>query len=551
MRGLTILIACPGAGKTRIVGARTALLSAELERTNWAGVAAITFTKSAADEIRNVHSKIAGRDIRSPHYIGTLDSFLYRYIFNPFAHLVLGKPDRPAELVPPNSNRLNNLFRGYKYAALHGISKEKYTYRATGEIRPSSSKLELATAVRVMKEEMWNRNISTIQDAAYFTLLALRAKPRLRILLARRFPFIMIDEVQDCSDVQMAIVDELVSGGHQELMLVGDPFQAIYQFREAEPKLLLEKAKDKKWNAVTLPDTHRCRPQIVKLINATVCNTDPSRRYLRSAYTDFEGAVRIVEANEPRAIAEVFIEHCNEAGLIPSASESAIIYAAHSSKMSREKVQRNDIEKLFQSARRELHVAFPLAKQQMLLGRNADALNEAIELFCWLLHNQSSYEATRQKLDTEFLKTLTPKIWSFCKNLPDTGLPLSEWIVQTNTMLNHFLHELGMKESFEIQLSRQVGAKKAAPLRSLLVGDGDYATDLPLTVVNVHQVKGRTFKAVLVYLEHGSQKMLSGNNLIKLLSGTKPFDKMTEKDRCIYVAITRAERLLCFCWRCS
>ena len=33
---------------------------------------------------------------------------------------------------------------------------------------------------------------------------------------------------------------------------------------------------------------------------------------------------------------------------------------------------------------------------------------------------------------------------------------------------------------------------------------------------------------------------------MKLLSGKKPFAKMSEYDRCLYVAITRGEQLLCF-----
>ena len=48
-----------------------------------------------------------------------------------------------------------------------------------------------------------------------------------------------------------------------------------------------------------------------------------------------------------------------------------------------------------------------------------------------------------------------------------------------------------------MHLSAQVGDKKEIPLKTLLVGESDYATGLPVTVANVHQMKGRTFKAVL------------------------------------------------------
>ncbi len=546
LRGSTVLVACPGAGKTRIVGARASLLSAELDLSGWAGVAAITFTKAAAEEIRSVYHHIFGSDVQPPHYIGTLDSFLYRYIFNPFGHLVLGKPEQPAELVPPKSDRLDNVFRGYQYAALHGVPKDKYTYRATGEIRPVSQKPALSNAVATMKKQMKLRNLATIQDADFFALQVLRARPKVAKLIARRFPFIMVDEAQDCSDVQMAIVDELTSSGHKEIMLVGDPFQAIYQFREAEPKLLLEKTRDKKWKSYPLPDTHRCRSEIVRFINATVCEKDPARRYLRAASADVQGAVRVIDVDDPKQIGEAFIAECYAHGISAIEKDVAIIYGSHTSKMSRERVQRDQIEKLFQTLNREHHAALAVATQQVLLGKPADALKKATELFCWLLYNKSTHEVQRQRIGMERLHTLTPGIWKFCKNLPDAGLVLSEWIAWSNRKLDAFLREHRIDRGFQMHLSAQVGDKKEIPLKTLLVGESDYATGLPVTVANVHQMKGRTFKAVLVYLEKGEQKMLSSGNLMKLLSGKKPFAKMSEYDRCLYVAITRGEQLLCF-----
>ena len=61
--------------------------------------------------------------------------------------------------------------------------------------------------------------------------------------LARRFPVVMVDEAQDTSRVQMRILDALIAAGLGEVMLVGDPYQAIYEWRDAEPRLFEEHRK--------------------------------------------------------------------------------------------------------------------------------------------------------------------------------------------------------------------------------------------------------------------------------------------------------------------
>lgn len=53
--------------------------------------------------------------------------------------------------------------------------------------------------------------------------------------LARRWPVAMIDEFQDTDDIQYEIFRQVYSGpGEQSLLFIGDPKQAIYQFRGAD-----------------------------------------------------------------------------------------------------------------------------------------------------------------------------------------------------------------------------------------------------------------------------------------------------------------------------
>ncbi|MBN2266822.1 MAG: UvrD-helicase domain-containing protein [Candidatus Babeliaceae bacterium] len=81
------LRACPGSGKTEVVG-----LKAAHEIKSWPypsrGIAVLTFTNNAANEIAERITQFAGvNGTAYPHFVGTIDSWFHGYVANPFAHM--------------------------------------------------------------------------------------------------------------------------------------------------------------------------------------------------------------------------------------------------------------------------------------------------------------------------------------------------------------------------------------------------------------------------------------------------------------------------------
>jgi len=74
-----LVLAAPGSGKTWLV-AEAIRQALEQEPDN--GIAALSFTNVAGEEIR----RAVGYELGHPHYVGTIDSFMYRYITRPFGH---------------------------------------------------------------------------------------------------------------------------------------------------------------------------------------------------------------------------------------------------------------------------------------------------------------------------------------------------------------------------------------------------------------------------------------------------------------------------------
>ena len=114
--------------------------------------------------------------------------------------------------------------------------------------------------------------------------------------LASRYKEVMVDEYQDTNDLQNAIFSAL-SGGGQNLFLVGDVKQSIYRFRHANP-LNFIKMRDsfpdydgEHYPAkITLSGNFRSRPQICNFVNYffdTLMTKEASQiDYLKSDWLD-------------------------------------------------------------------------------------------------------------------------------------------------------------------------------------------------------------------------------------------------------------------------
>ena len=65
--------------------------------------------------------------------------------------------------------------------------------------------------------------------------------------IVERFPVIIIDEAQDISEEQMAVFDLLTEAGIKSIFLVGDPDQAIYEWRNTSPECFKKKIGADSW----------------------------------------------------------------------------------------------------------------------------------------------------------------------------------------------------------------------------------------------------------------------------------------------------------------
>lgn len=230
--------ACPGAGKTRVIVER------HLERPLPArrGRAIVSFTRAAGRELR-ARSRECGRPELSghPHFIGTLDGFIWRYLVRPY----LGA----SSVDEDGWSRLDS-WEDHPEARVEGhvsLDDFRYTSSAGGvtQVCMKYPKCNKYTNEQVRLLEQWAvRQKAQLIRSGYLTGDELRERalrnlddPSTAALAARmlsgRFHELIVDEAQDCSVKDDAVLRRVNKLG-LPLMLVGDTDQSIYGFRDRD-----------------------------------------------------------------------------------------------------------------------------------------------------------------------------------------------------------------------------------------------------------------------------------------------------------------------------
>ncbi|MCF6241153.1 MAG: AAA family ATPase [Bacteroidales bacterium] len=96
-RGKVVLNACPGSGKTTSIAYKLQTLTKEItdENSKFSGVACLSFTNIAKDEINQKFKSFSGSNLKYPHIVSTIDSFINHYIVLPHYFLLNSNIKRP------------------------------------------------------------------------------------------------------------------------------------------------------------------------------------------------------------------------------------------------------------------------------------------------------------------------------------------------------------------------------------------------------------------------------------------------------------------------
>lgn len=114
-----------------------------------------------------------------------------------------------------------------------------------------------------------------LSDLIYVPLLLLESSPKFRKTWQSRYQYLQVDETQDTNPSQYQLIQYLAAPKHN-VVVVGDPDQAIYQFRGASPEasILSFRTMYPKGTIYRIEHNYRSTPQILEAANRLIAHND-------------------------------------------------------------------------------------------------------------------------------------------------------------------------------------------------------------------------------------------------------------------------------------
>ena len=289
VEGPLLVLAGPGSGKTRVVTHRIAhLISAGVPAEQ---IVALSFTNKAADEMRRRVSELVGPQ---PVEMGTFHRFAAR-LLRRNARLAgltsdysILDPDDAGAVLKRAAKKLGLSLTHTPIDRVAGvISRAKNDLISPESFEPRWGRPVDEVAQRlwpVYRQMMLEANSVDFDDLLVHIARMLMDNADLRQMLDARHRWILVDEYQDTNAVQYCIVRGL-SIDHPNLAVTGDPDQAIYGWRGASIRNILEFERDyPSAKVVTLEQNYRSTSNILGTADRLIANN--SRRKPKRLMTD-------------------------------------------------------------------------------------------------------------------------------------------------------------------------------------------------------------------------------------------------------------------------
>lgn len=250
--GPLVIVAGPGTGKTRTLTVRIAyLLGSGLAAPE--SILAITFTNKAADELAGRLEGLVGPALAGDVTVKTFHALGAHLLRNDGAAIGLS----PDFVILDEEGRSALLKRAFPKlgesaanACLARISAAKNALLAPDDPQLAGEVLEgvegrpyLATLYGGYEAALSAAQALDFDDLILRSVRLLELQPQVLAAAHARYRWISVDEYQDVNPAQYRLLRLLASGG-ANLCVIGDPDQAIYGFRGADPRFFLAFAED-------------------------------------------------------------------------------------------------------------------------------------------------------------------------------------------------------------------------------------------------------------------------------------------------------------------
>lgn len=333
--GPLLILAGAGSGKTSVLTTKIAYLIKEKE-VSPKNILAITFTNKAAKEMKSrVVSMIGnvGYDIQ----ISTFHSFGLRIIRENYLKLGYGSnftiidSDDSVTLIKKilkesniDSSKYSPKFLKNQISSCKNemMTPDKYSKLVNDELTDITYKV-----YKKYEEALLRNNSLDFDDLLILPIKLFNKCPEVLEQYQELFKYVFIDEYQDTNEAQY-LLSKMISDKYKNICVVGDPDQAIYSWRGANFRNILNFEKDyKDAKVILLEQNYRSTKTILNAANGLIKGN--IQRKDKNLWTENETGekikyVRLVDEKDEASFVTREIKSLKEQGV--SLDDMAVLY---------------------------------------------------------------------------------------------------------------------------------------------------------------------------------------------------------------------------------
>lgn len=267
-----LVIAGPGAGKTELLAQKAAFLFQTNQCKDPQRILAISFKTDAAQNLKERVEQRCGAEIKSRFVSMTYDAFA-KSILDLFLY-ALPESLRPLPDYLVNDNdAIDAAFRYVGYRNPDGLSPSRLKTAYDSFL----SRINLPITGTEIGHRVWplllhgfngNKATLTFKMIMMLALHIIRTNPHIKRALQMTYSFVFLDEFQDTTDIQYALVKECFFSSAAKITAVGDNKQRIMVWAGAVKTIFNDFHKELNPLGVRLIMNHRSAPRLVALQKA-------------------------------------------------------------------------------------------------------------------------------------------------------------------------------------------------------------------------------------------------------------------------------------------
>ncbi|AEV98126.1 hypothetical protein A4D02_33595 [Niastella koreensis] len=236
--------ACPGSGKTTVMLAKLLLLTRQMPFKNNQGICVLTHTNVAINEIKGKLGLTEANIFNYPNHFGTIQSFVNKFLAIP-GYMVKFPGKRPAiidkdwhdSVVAKRYNSWRGAGKGWVGRMREPIpALQSFKFNSNfdniltglGENPVFKTKGSAYKDIYSYKMSILQDGILSFEDAYILAEYYLDQQPQIAKLIQKRFPLVIIDEMQDTDSHQLSLLGKIFNPAKTVIQRIGDENQAIY-----------------------------------------------------------------------------------------------------------------------------------------------------------------------------------------------------------------------------------------------------------------------------------------------------------------------------------